>query len=354
MIIGGDVGVTNVKGKADFKKNSVLDPYRITAKNINVQTPSAVNNRTFSPATGGPNPTFFPYNGNTTGLSNITVSTSTTLNGNWKDVTVKKGITATITGNNFGKISIEEGAVVTFTASVINLQELKIEKGKKNVNVLTIVNFANPASVKVKDKVTIEDDTRVNVGGPKVTFYAGDNTGGDEKFEVKGENSQVTANIMVPVGKLHVHGGNDISRPIIMTGWYIIEKLDGHGKYVYWNKYDCSNPAPSMQFVNKVEEIKNPIVIAPAPVEPKASKELFKANVYPNPSAVEFTLQVISSSNEPIWVRIIDMNGVVRSLNKVLSKTNIIKVGASLASGTYIAEVSQGKNKQVIKLVKLN
>jgi large repetitive protein len=352
--IGGDVGVTNVKGKADFKKNSVLDPYRITAKNINVQTPSAVNNRTFSPATGGPNPTFFPYNGNTTGLSNITVSTSTTLNGNWKDVTVKKGITATITGNNFGKISIEEGAVVTFTASVINLQELKIEKGKKNVNVLTIVNFANPASVKVKDKVTIEDDTRVNVGGPKVTFYAGDNTGGDEKFEVKGENSQVTANIMVPVGKLHVHGGNDISRPIIMTGWYIIEKLDGHGKYVYWNKYDCSNPAPSMQFVNKVEEIKNPIVIAPAPVEPKASKELFKANVYPNPSAVEFTLQVISSSNEPIWVRIIDMNGVVRSLNKVLSKTNIIKVGASLASGTYIAEVSQGKNKQVIKLVKLN
>ncbi len=350
--IGGDVGVTNADGKADFKKNTVLDPFRITAKKITVHTPSAVNNRTYSPATGGPNPTFYPYTGNTTGLSNTTVSINSTLNGNWKDVTVKKGITATITGNNFGKISIEEGAVVTFTASVINMQELKIEKGKKNDNVLTIVNFANPASVKVKDKVTIEDDTRVNVGGPKVTFYAGDNTGGEEKFEVKGENSQVTANIMVPVGKLHVHGGNDVSRPTIMTGWYIIEKLDGHGKYVYWNKYNCGT-ATNPSFV---ENITIPAVISAVETHtaPVLAVDAFRVNVYPNPSAYDFSIQVTSKSKEPVTVRILDMDGKVRSVHTQLSKNNSIKVGASLIGGTYFAEVTQGSNKQVVKLVKLN
>jgi len=137
--IGGDVGVTAYNGKADFKKYDVLNPYRITAKNISVDNPSSVSNRTFSPATGGPNPTFYPYNGNTTGLSNFDITVNNfVLNGNWKDVKVKKGITATIKGNNFGKITIEEGANVTFTAGEINMKELKVEKGKKNDNILTI------------------------------------------------------------------------------------------------------------------------------------------------------------------------------------------------------------------------
>ena len=38
--INGDVGVTAANGKAEFKKNDVLDPYQVYAKNINTHLPS--------------------------------------------------------------------------------------------------------------------------------------------------------------------------------------------------------------------------------------------------------------------------------------------------------------------------
>jgi hypothetical protein len=352
--IGGDVGVTDAVGKAEFKKYDVLDPFRVTAFEIKTELPSSVNNKTFVPATGGPTPAFMPYNGSTTGLSNIEVTVSGTLNGNWKDVKVKKGITCTITGNNFGKITVEEGANVTFTAAVINLEELDVKKGRKEDNVLTVVNFSNPAWVKVKDKVDVEDDCRVNVGGPKVTFYVGDNYGGDERFDVHGENSQVTANIMVPKGKLHVHGGNDANRPTIMTGWYIIEKLESHEKYIFWNKYNCgtvANPSFTQQSGQPAIQPETATVVTPAAVRPA---DEFRVNVYPNPAAYAFNIQVISKSSEPVTVRILDMNGKVLHVLVQQTKANSIRVGDKLVGGTYMAEVIQGTNRQTVKLVKLN
>ena len=242
--IGGDVGVSATNGKAHFKKYDVLDPFQVKAAEIKYDLPSSVNNRIYTPATGGPNPPFYPYSSSTTGLSNIDVTVNgTILNGNYKDVKVKKGIMATINGNNFDKITIEEGAKVTFTATVINMEELTVDKGKKDESI-TVVNFSNPASVIVKNKVYVKDDAHVNVGGPKVTFYVGDNYGGDESFKVNGDNTRVTANIMIPNGKLKVEGGGYPNRPTIMTGWYIIEKLEANGKYTYWNKYNCSMPMP--------------------------------------------------------------------------------------------------------------
>ena len=103
-----------------------------------------------------------------------------------------------------------------------------------------------------------------------------------------------------------------------------------------------------VQVKGAVEEtVETPVIVEEA-------KSAFRVNAYPNPSAGEFSLQVISQSNEPIRVRIIDMNGIVRSVSNVASKTNIIKVGANLLGGTYVAEITQGQNKQLIKLFKLN
>jgi len=82
--------------------------------------------------------------------------------------------------------------------------------------------------------------------------------------------------------------------------------------------------------------------------------EAFKVKVYPNPGAGASNIQVISKSNEPITVRIMDMNGVVREVSSKLSKTNSISVGTNLSAGTYMAEVTQGKNKQMVKMVKLD
>jgi hypothetical protein len=74
---------------------------------------------------------------------------------------------------------------------------------------------------------------------------------------------------------------------------------------------------------------------------------------YPNPSATDFGIQVYSKSSEPIVVRISDVNGVLKETRQVFAKTSFIKMGAGLPTGIYFAEVTQGTNKQVLKLVKL-
>jgi hypothetical protein len=99
----------------------------------------------------------------------------------------------------------------------------------------------------------------------------------------------------------------------------------------------------------------NPVVIPDviaAPVE--AVKETFTVKAFPNPSSTDFAIQVISTGTEPIMIRIMDIQGIVKSLSTVASKTNLVKPGANLPAGTYMAEITQGQHKQVIKLVKLN
>lgn len=354
--IGGDVGVRKHNGKAEFKKYNVLDPYKVKAKNISVSHPSSVNNKVYSPAYDEPSEVFIPYDGSTHGLSSINVNSNGVVNGNWKNVKVKKGVTATLTGNNFGKIEVEEGACLTFTASAINMTELDVEKGKKGVN-YTRVKFINPAVVKVKEEVKIEDDCKINVNGPKVTFYVG-NCGEDGKFEIDGENTQFTANIFMPMGKLEVDG--KCGRPVIMTGWYYINKLYA-GEYIYWNKYNCGSSSRSL--VNDVTEhpetdetepVLADITIVPDSELTITSKDVFSVKAYPNPSASDFSILVNSTSTAPISVKLKDISGQVIKVFSTVAKGSLIKLGNDLRGGIYIAEVTQGANRQIVRLVKLN
>ena len=94
------------------------------------------------------------------------------------------------------------------------------------------------------------------------------------------------------------------------------------------------------------------------PVTVEASKDeptdAFKVHIYPNPSAGDFSLKVISKSSAPISVKITDLSGKVMTVNSTVVKGSIINLGNELRAGTYIAEVIQGASRQVIKLVKVN
>ena len=131
----------------------------------------------------------------------------------------------------------------------------------------------------------------------------------------------------------------------------------------------CSPPAPPFSLIaeendenvgktdptNETEEE----AVVTVKVEPETKiavpvADEFKVHVYPNPSVHEFTLMVNSKSKEPVTIRIMDVNGVVKSVNAMVAKSNNIKVGKNLVAGIYTAEVVQGKNRQLIKLIKLN
>ncbi|MEI6695711.1 MAG: HYR domain-containing protein [Bacteroidota bacterium] len=337
--INGDVGVTATTGKAEFKKNDVLNPYFVKASIVNVQLPSSVSNVFTVPASGGPNPPFLlyvanPLSGNYTATVNGVVPI-----GNYKNLTIKKNIIATVNGSNYGKITIEEGAKVSFSSSNINIEELIVGKGKKNVNTTNVYFTAGSAAVKVKNKVTVEEDSRVNVGGPKVTFYLGDNNNDEEKFIVNGDNTQITLNIMIPNGKLSVEGK---ANNTILNGWFIIKKLESKGKFVTWNNYDCSSTLKSIDAENKVD----------------ISLSKTELLVYPNPTPGTINFKFRIEETSMVRLDIFSINGkfldcifegeVEQDIEKHILYTQPLPEGMYLYRFTYGAHYKAGKFVKIL------
>ena len=107
----------------------------------------------------------------------------------------------------------------------------------------------------------------------------------------------------------------------------------------------------SAQFV-QTEEVKDIPVVTPAATVPAEQK--FEVKLYPNPTPGDFNIQVITGSSEQIMVRIMNGNGTVVQASIKLTKQGLIALGSKLPGGTYFVEVTQGKNRSVTKLVKLN
>ncbi|MEN3324406.1 T9SS type A sorting domain-containing protein [Mariniflexile soesokkakense] len=318
--IDGDVGVTNPKGNAVFKEYSVLDPYKVMAHRINADQTASVNNQISMPASDGPTPLFIAYNGNTNELSDTEVTNSGTLNGNYKDVNIQDNVSVTITGDNFGKITIGRGTSVTFTSSELNIEDLHVNSGFENANTTNVI-FTNSAAVKVKNKVKVYDDCRINVNGPEVTFYLGDQIDENGNFYVKGENTKVTANILIPNGKLKVQDGEE-QRPTIMTGWFIMEKLESTGDYAYWYRESQEG-----SFARPVQAKSN---ISP-------SKD-FDVKVYPNPVADELNIQIGHNATF-VTVELTNILGIVVRKEKIRASERIKMNVNGLNSGIYLVRL---------------
>ena len=186
----------------------------------------------------------------------------------------------------------------------------------------------------------------MNVDGKKVNFCVG------SLVRVFGNHTQVTSNIYVPNGDLTITGS--VSNDCVMSGTYIANRVISDypfgNKYILWQKYDCTPPsaskaAPEFVATEKKEQVKQN--------ETPAIKE-FDVRAYPNPSSTLFNMQVINGSNEATRIRIMDITGKTVKVINNGSKSNVIQFGEDLIGGTYFAEVTQGKNVKVLKLIKLN
>ncbi len=82
--------------------------------------------------------------------------------------------------------------------------------------------------------------------------------------------------------------------------------------------------------------------------------EVFTITVMPNPSTNDFTLHITGNRAEPIMIRIMDISGKEMSITKLNGRVAYNRLGGNLKAGTYFAEVIQGNNRQVVKLIKLN
>ncbi|MEP7163306.1 MAG: choice-of-anchor Q domain-containing protein [Ferruginibacter sp.] len=74
--------------------------------------------------------------------------------------------------------------------------------------------------------------------------------------------------------------------------------------------------------------------------------------VSPNPGSYYFNLLVKTNNPEPIDIRVLDLTGrLVKQIKAI--KGNSARFGEELLPGTYLVEVRQGNEKQVLKVIKL-
>jgi PA domain/PKD-like domain/Secretion system C-terminal sorting domain/Proprotein convertase P-domain/HYR domain len=132
---------------------------------------------------------------------------------------------------------------------------------------------------------------------------------------------------------------------------------------ITWTVKDSHGNTSTCTTVVTIVATTNPICTPPPPitsVEPGVNKKYteveapgFSITAWPNPTVNYFNLKVNSAAKETVVIRMYDMAGKLVQV-KNGAPGNIYIIGENVTSGMYIIEVSQGANKQKVKLVKLN
>ena len=74
---------------------------------------------------------------------------------------------------------------------------------------------------------------------------------------------------------------------------------------------------------------------------------------YPNPFADNFKLDVVTTSEEVINVKVYDMLGkLVENSNVEASNIDTLEVGSTFPSGVYNVIVSQGEEVKTLRVIK--
>ncbi len=405
-VVSGSVGVMSARGEAEFKSYSAVNGTGAFVKAPKIDKDgSGINipNQIIGAATVTL-PTMQFNTASTYNLPNYTATrNNANLSGNYKNLTVKRGVSVTVSGTTFGNIKLEEGANIRFLSSVLNIDNLTAYRGAKNTN-YTYISFAPNTSVRVKSKVSIGSQVIVNPESNRVTFYMGDLSHDEEKFTVKGEDTRVIANVYMPDGKLRVtaskseeedhdghgeyeeHDGNDDDQTacdhkahnakncmhkghdhndcdhkahdasncgdnVYMTGLFIAEEVESKGNAVIWSNYDCSAAAPAIPTMTTVITVKQQVASETA--ETVTTQEELKITVMPNPSTTYFTLKLESKYQTPANLRVMDANGRVVDAKSKIASNSTFQIGHNYSSGTYYAELIQGTHRKVVQLIKV-
>ncbi len=82
-------------------------------------------------------------------------------------------------------------------------------------------------------------------------------------------------------------------------------------------------------------------------------KGMFETKAGPNPSTTQFTIFTKSVDNQPLFVRVLDVNGNLIEVKKNVAANSTLVLGRNYEPGTYYIELIQGSSKEVVRVIKL-
>jgi hypothetical protein len=227
--------------------------------------------------------------------------------------------TTTLSGSNYGNVLVYPGATLNIDNGEMYMKALRVYKG-------ATINFNQPGSLMIRRKMNI-DNSDVNVGGPSVIIYVGDNAS-------IGQGSVVEVDIYAPEG-LEV-SDSGASFTTFMNGLFICGELDS-GDDVVWNwNLSCgdeSEPEETPQFA--------------ATVNTEISQQLdgqknTTLSLYPNPVGNVLNVDLELDTEQSISLNVININGRVIYTKSLLSYGNDIQLNLenlNLPSGVYTLTV---------------
>jgi hypothetical protein len=77
-------------------------------------------------------------------------------------------------------------------------------------------------------------------------------------------------------------------------------------------------------------------------------------NAAPNPSTKYFNLITNSNNADLMTIRVSDMSGGIIEVHEKVASSGILQLGHAWRAGTYLVEVIQGRQRKVVKMVKVN
>jgi hypothetical protein len=87
------------------------------------------------------------------------------------------------------------------------------------------------------------------------------------------------------------------------------------------------------------------------PLGEQLSDGKLNVQVFPNPSNSYFNLVIKGDPASPVTVRVLDISGRVVEKYEKIASTTALKLGYQLRSGSYFAEVMQGSERKVVKIM---
>jgi hypothetical protein len=325
-VFSGSVGITGVSGKVTVEQNtSVDDPGSIViAPNIDIKNGASVAN----PVYGVASYTYPAFEGN------ISYSSSS-------DLTVADNATVTLPATDTLRrnITVGKNATLIFNGSKMNVtNNFTLKNG-------ATLKFTQCTKVRVKNDFNADDNATINAAAYGVMFHVNHNA----SF---GKGSEVTATVYAPNGNIHVEKAS-AATPNIMTGKFIAKDINGDD-YTYWyENTDCPCSTGSGSPLART------IAPAPATAEPAkaapADGSAFMIKTYPNPFSNEVHLRVYTLDTEtPVSLKIFDASGQILEVKENISyELGDMLIGKSLPAGMYLIQVTQGKNMQVERVVKV-
>ena len=116
---------------------------------------------------------------------------------------------------------------------------------------------------------------------------------------------------------------------VYMTGLFIAEEVEGNGRNVIWNSFDCS--------AGPVAVATNTIITQSVTGEKVTTEEELKVTVMPNPTTTYFTLKFESKYETPLALRVMDAIGRVVDATSKIGANSTFHIGHNYSSGTYYA-----------------